>query len=118
MTHAIESFFAAWGEADADTRSDMLQKTLSSTMSYADPRAPDPISDPQALIDYVGMYSQFAPGASAQVVASSETAGLARVTVAFRMADGAEQLGQYFIELDDQSRIARAIGFAGLGAPE
>ncbi|MCP4822324.1 MAG: molecular chaperone GroEL [Shimia sp.] len=118
MTHAIESFFAAWGEADADTRSGMLHKTLSSQISYADPRTPDPITESQALIDYVGMYSQFAPGATAQVVVTGETAGYTRATVAFRMADGAEQLGQYFIELDDQSRISRAIGFAGLGAPE
>lgn len=118
MTHAIETFFAAWGEADADKRGTMLRDTLSSQISYADPRTPDPITDAQALIDYVGMYSQFAPGATAEALAFGETAGYTRVTVAFRMADGGEQLGQYFIELDDQSRIASAIGFAGLGAPE
>ncbi|TCL08573.1 hypothetical protein BXY66_0610 [Shimia isoporae] len=118
MTHAIESFFAAWGEADADTRSDKLRETLSSQISYADPRTPDPITDAQSLVEYVGMYSQYAPGATAEAVATSETSGHFRVTVAFRMPDGNEQLGQYFIDLDDQSRITRAIGFAGLGAPE
>ncbi|SFK82960.1 molecular chaperone GroEL [Shimia haliotis] len=118
MTNAIDAFFAAWGEAVLDTRTDMLRGSLSSDVSYADPRTPDPITDTQALIDYVGMYSQYASGASAHVVASSDTAGTTRVTVAFRMADGNEQLGQYFIELDDQSRITRAVGFAGLGAPE
>ncbi len=118
MTHAIESFFAAWGEADADTRSTMLHTSLSPRITYADPRTPDPITEAQALVDYVGMFSQFAPGATAQVVALADTAGYVRAIVAFRMADGAEQLGQYFIELDDHSRISRAIGFAGLGAPE
>ncbi|KPA21714.1 hypothetical protein shim_24210 [Shimia sp. SK013] len=118
MTHAIASFFAAWGEADADTRSANLRQTLSSSISYADPRTPDPITDIQAVIDYVGMYSQFAPGATAEVVAQSETAAQHRATVAFRMADGTEQLGQYYIDLDDQSRISRAVGFAGIGAPE
>ncbi|MGR3714937.1 MAG: molecular chaperone GroEL [Shimia sp.] len=118
MTQAIDRFFAAWGEADADTRNKELRKTLSPQISYADPRTPDPITDTQSVLDYVGMYSQFAPGATASVVAQSDTAGHIRVTVAFRMADGSEQLGQYYIDLDDQSRITRAIGFAGIGAPE
>lgn len=118
MTHAIENFFTAWGETDATARAAALRAAVSPTLYYVDPRVSDPITTLDALIDYVAMYSQYAPGATAAVVDLSHTAGHARATVAFGMADGSQQLGQYFIELDDQSRATRMIGFVGLGEPQ
>ncbi len=118
MSDAIESFFAAWGEADAQTRSDALRAAVSPDFSYLDPRTPEPVTDFDALVGYVEMYTQYAPGATAKVVSLGNTAGTFRATVAFRMADGKEQLGQYFIEPDAEGRISRFVGFAGLGEPE
>ncbi len=118
MMHAIEQFFAAWGDTDADSRATTLCNCLPTDLTYLDPRTPEPISDLDELIGYVGMFSQYAPGATAKVVDLSETSGHFRATVEFGMPDGTAQLGQYFITLDDQSRAARLVGFAGSGVPE
>ncbi|WP_372885839.1 molecular chaperone GroEL [Shimia sp.] len=118
MSQAIERFFEAWGEPDAATRARHLRAAISPDISYADPRTPDRLTDPEALIAYVAMYTQYAPGATARVVALSETLALFRATVEFRMSDGKTQLGQYFIECDDDARPTRMIGFAGLGAAQ
>ncbi len=118
MSHAIESFFAAWGETDANTRKDALRAAVSPDFSYLDPRIDAPVTDFDALAGYVEMYAQYAPGATAAVVNLNDTAGVYRATVAFRMADGKEQLGQYFIEPDAEGRAQRLVGFAGLGEPE
>lgn len=118
MTQAIESFFAAWGEPDAEIRANMLRAVVSPQLYYVDPRVTDPITTLDALIDYIGMYSQFAPGATAKVVQLSRTAGHTRASVAFGMPEADPQLGQYFFEFDDESRVTRMIGFVGLGEPE
>lgn len=118
MPDYVTAFFATWAEADADTRSATLAEVMAENFSYCDPNAPETISDLDALSSYIGMFTQYAPGATAQVVRTSETKGHHRVTVAFRMADGKEQLGQYFVELDADGRATRMVGFAGLGEPE
>ncbi|MDA5558656.1 molecular chaperone GroEL [Shimia sp. MMG029] len=118
MPDAVTAFFAIWAETDADKRRATLTDVMAETFSYCDPNAPEMISDLEALNSYIGMFTQYAPGASAQVVRTGETKGHHRVTVAFRMADGKEQLGQYFVELDADGRAQRMVGFAGLGEPE
>jgi hypothetical protein len=118
MSDAIASFFSAWGLTDADARAAALGQSLSPDIHYLDPRTPEPITSLAALVDYVGMYTQYAPGATAAVVSQSTTQGHHRATVEFRMADGTVQLGQYFIECDAEERPARLIGFVGLGEPE
>ena len=118
MSDAIERFFAAWGEPDADTRAQTLRETLSPDISYVDPRTPDAITNRDALIAYVAMYTQYAPGATARVVCLSNTQNMYRATVEFGMSDGMKQVGQYFIELDAESRASRLTGFVGLGEPE
>ncbi len=118
MTQAIETFFAAWGDPDAGTRAEALRGALSDPFYYADPRTPEPITGADALIAYVAMYTQYAPGATARVAALSETKGHYRATIAFEMADGTTQYGQYMIDLNDDGKAARLIGFAGLGEPE
>lgn len=118
MAHAIETFFGAWGDPDAQSRAQTLRDCLSAELHYVDPRTPEPITDISALIDYVAMYSQYAPGASAKVVALSDTKGAYRATVEFLMSDGKQQFGQYFVEVDAEARPRRMVGFVGLGAPE
>lgn len=118
MTDRVDRLFKAWGETDAQARAAALRDGLAPAFSYVDPRAPAPITDADAFVDYVAMFTEYAPGATARVVNWSECKGHYRATVKFVMPDGATQLGQYFIELDDAGRATRMIGFVGLGAPE
>ncbi len=118
MSTAAERFFTAWGEADATARISRINAAMVPNASYADPRTPAPINGTGEIADYVAMFSQNAPGAVAEVVKSDSQAGFTRVTVAFKMADGMLQHGQYFLEHDTQGLITRMVGFAGTGAPE
>ena len=70
-----------------------------------------------ALSDYVGMFTQAAPGATANVVKSDTIQGMTRATVAFRMPNGREQHGQDFVEPSD-GPMSRMVGFVGTGGPE
>lgn len=118
MPDSVTAFFATWAETNAESREAALVTAMANTFTYCDPNAPEMLTDLAALNSYIGMFTQYAPGATAQVVRNSETKGHHRVTVAFRMADGKEQLGQYFVELDADGRVQRMVGFAGLGEPE
>ncbi len=113
----IDDFFAAWGMADATDRNAAIQGSVAGDVVYADPRTDAPIQGPDALAAYVGMFTDASPGATATVVKTETIQGTARVTVAFRMGNGMEQFGQYFISPAD-GPIARMTGFAGTGAPE
>ena len=62
------------------------------------------------------MFVANAPGAKAVVVDTQTRHGVTRATVAFRMADGMEQMGQYFVE-QDTGGITRMVGFVGTGVP-
>ncbi len=121
MSDPITNFFHAWGEADADARSKAIEASFHDAGTYADPRAPEPITGTAALSDYVGMFSANAPGWTAKVVKSDTTAGLTRVTVAFggKGPDGSDmvQHGQYFAETED-GKITRMTGFVGTGTPD
>ena len=117
MTEAVQTFFAAWSIADADARRDMIAGAIADTVSYADPRTATPLTELNAVNDYVGMFAQAAPGATASVIKSDTQAGVTRATVAFAMADGMVQHGQYFVEYDGD-KISRMVGFVGTGTPE
>lgn len=118
MSSAMTAFFGAWGEPDATKRNDALCSALASQFTYIDPRSPESITDLAAITAYIGMFTEHAPGATATVVNSSETKGYFRFTVAFRMPNGMEQNGQYFVEFDTDGRASRIIGFAGMGEAE
>ncbi|MDJ0638273.1 MAG: nuclear transport factor 2 family protein [Paracoccaceae bacterium] len=114
---AVEEFFSAWAKSDAAERASILSAAVAPDVTYADPRTDAPVTGPEALSEYVGMFSQAAPGAEALVIKSDTIHGMARVTVAFRMPNGMEQMGQYFVEPAD-GPIQRMTGFVGTGAPE
>ncbi|MEO1308188.1 MAG: nuclear transport factor 2 family protein [Pseudomonadota bacterium] len=75
MSEKIAAFFEAWATADADA----VRAAVTDPCYYADPRAPKPITEVDALIEYVGQYSQMAPGATAQVVRTDEVQGALRL---------------------------------------
>ena len=113
----ITTFFAAWGMAEASTRDAAIRDVVADTVTYADPRTETPLTGPDALSTYIGMFTEMAPGAKANVVKEDTIHGMARVTIVFRMADGMEQLGQYFVE-PAAGKITRMTGFVGTGTPE
>ena len=115
MTDQVQAFFSAWTMEDAGLRRATIDAALAAGASYADPRTPEPITDAAALSDYVGQFIAAAPGAAVEVVKSDSRQGVTRATIAFRMAGGIEQTGQYFIETDGSGRITRMIGFVGTG---
>lgn len=116
MSH-ITTFFSAWAIADADERTSAIRNAVADTVVYADPRTEAPIEGSDALADYVGMFSQAAPGATAEVAKSDSIQGQARVTVAFKMPNGMVQMGQYFVT-PDNGPITAMTGFVGTGEPE
>ena len=118
MSNSISTFFDAWSMDDADARTAAISQALAASGTYADPRTPEPMTGAASVSEYVAMFAQAAPGATATVVASQTQHGLIRATVAFRMADGKEQLGQYFVALTEDGKIASMTGFVGTGAPE
>ena len=120
MTDLIDTFFSAWQLDSREERLERITNSVAPSIVYVDPRTPNPITSITALSEYVGMFSENAPGWSAKVVASDTIAGMTRATVAFsgKGSDGTEQtqLGQYFVE-SDGGLISRMVGFVGIGTP-
>ena len=117
MTKSLEDFFSAWAIADADARGAQVKGTLASSTSYIDPRTQAPLTDPAAIIDYIGGFSQMAPGMAVSVVHESNVLNHARVAVQFGEGE-MSQMGQYVAVLDDDGKIISLVGFAGMGTPE
>ncbi|EET46878.1 hypothetical protein [Thalassobium sp. R2A62] len=115
MTTSTEQFFGAWGEAHAAARVGAVRAAMTDAATYADPRTPEPLTGADAVTGYVGMFVEMAPGAQAVVIKSDTNGASERATIAFRMADGKEQLGQYFID-HDGDKIVRMVGYVGTGA--
>jgi len=107
--------------ADDKARAVAIASVYAKDGTYADPRSDGSLTGLKAIAAYVNMFSANAPGWTAKVVKSDESAGLTRVTIAFggMGPDGKEmvQHGQYFAELDG-TKITRMVGFVGTGAPE
>ena len=118
MTDLISTFFGTWELIDDQQRSDKIRAIVTDTVEYSDPKVPNTLIGPDALSNYVGMFSANAPGWTAKVKKSDTTAGYTRVTVAFggMGPDGKAmvQLGQYFVEYEGEL-IARMVGFVGIG---
>ncbi len=120
MADAVSTFFDAWQLDSSDARLEKLNASLAPTIRYDDPRTTETVVGIEALNEYVGMFSANAPGWTAKVISTDETAGTLRATVAFggMGPDGGEmvQHGQYFVEMDGDT-IVRMVGFVGTGAP-
>jgi len=116
MTDMITTFFAAWGMSDADARSAAIHDAVSATATYVDPRTDAPLVGPAALAEYVGMFTAQAPGAVAEVTNTDTRDGVTRATIAFKMPNGMEQAGQYFVQMAENGQINRMVGFVGTGS--
>lgn len=118
MSDCITTFFDTWQIEEVETRLAKLNSSVTETIKYDDPRTLETVNGVAALNNYVGMFSENAPGWSAKVIKTDTVAGVTRVTVAFggMGPDGSEQvqLGQYFVEKDGDL-VSRMIGFVGTG---
>lgn len=103
--------------SDSTARNAAIHAAVTQNASYADPRTEAPLIGPAAINEYIGMFSAQAPGATAEVTQSDTREGVTRATVTFRMPNGMEQTGQYFVEKSQDGLIARMVGFVGTGAP-
>lgn len=116
MPDSVKTFFDAWGMSDATDRATAIHASVAAEATYADPRTENPLIGPDALTEYVGMFSEQAPGAVAEVAHAEARDGVTRATIAFKMPNGMEQMGQYFVEHNSDGRISRMVGFVGTGA--
>ncbi|MEO0357630.1 MAG: nuclear transport factor 2 family protein [Pseudomonadota bacterium] len=114
---AIETFFSGWG-ADDSTRVAAVTAAFGSSVYYADPQCPAPMTDVSALEQMVAMFGQHMPGGSAEVVKIDAHNGHARATVAFTKDGVAMMHGHYFADFDADEKLVRLVGFPGLGTPE
>lgn len=117
MADAISTFFDAWSVADPTKRLELIRASMAGSPHYCDPRTASPLTDIDAINEYIGTFSASAPGATAKIVKSDETCGMIRATIAFEMPNGMVQHGQYFVDLDAE-KITRLVGFVGTGTPE
>ncbi len=117
MTDIIQTLFSAWGDPSPDGRADKTDAAITSDFYYADPNSSGPINGREGYLTYIAQFGEMMPGASAKVVAVSNHNGHARATVDF-MKDGNQMMrGQYFADLKD-GKVARLIGFPGMGEPD
>ncbi|UTW44328.1 hypothetical protein KFE80_07925 [bacterium SCSIO 12696] len=118
MSDSTKNFFDAWRIEEAELRFTKITGAVTENIRYDDPRTPSTLNGIEALSNYVGMFSESAPGWSAEVVKSDTIGNVTRATVAFSGMgpDGVEQvqLGQYFLEKDGDL-ICRMVGFVGTG---
>ncbi len=121
MTDPISDFFNAWEISDSAQRAENIANSVTPEVEYDDPRTPETIRGVDALCQYVGMFSENAPGWKADVVKSDTINRFTRVTVAFSGIgpDGEQkiQLGQYFVE-KSADKISKIVGFVGTGQPD
>ncbi len=122
MENALNTFFGAWSETDADARLSMIRDACSSEAVYSDPRSGTTLTSLSDIADYVGNFSVNAPGWTAKVVSFDNVNGFGRAIIAFggKGPDGSEmvQNGTYFLQSDDNGKLTLLAGFVGTGAQE
>ncbi|MEM9853406.1 MAG: nuclear transport factor 2 family protein [Pseudomonadota bacterium] len=119
MTSSVETFFAAWGEPDAEKRDAMLSACLADAASYSDPRSQGRLTGAD-IAAYIGQFSANAPGWAVSVETAQEVNGYQCVRVVFGGqgpdGKGMAQHGTYFTEADADGKLTLLAGFAGASA--
>lgn len=122
MTHALETFFSAWQETDADTRRALITQAFTQGGAYCDPRSGKRLTSVGEISDYVGMFAANAPGWSASVVKTDDVNGFHRALIAFGGPgpDGSvmTQHGTYFGETDADGKLKYLAGFVGVATAQ
>ena len=116
MTDSVQKFFSSWGDDNTERQATTIGKVLAENVRYVDPRTEAPLTSSSAIAAYVSQFTQMAPGSVAEAIDVSSRDGIIRATVAFRMPNGMEQIGQYFIEQNAAGKLTRFVGFVGTGS--
>jgi len=120
MSDALNTFFSAWSETDAEARRALIDASVAEGGIYSDPRSGARLDTNAAIADYVGMFSANAPGWTATVEANDDVNGFTRARVAFggKGPDGTEmvQHGGYFCDAGADGKLTLIAGFVGTGA--
>lgn len=110
-----DTFFSAWSQPDDTARLAVISAVVTDRCICDDPRSQGILTGKAAISDYVGNFAPTAIGASVVVIKTDLRGASERATIAFRMANGMEQTGQYFVE-HNGDKITRMFGFVGTGA--
>jgi hypothetical protein len=120
MSDALNTFFSAWSETDADARRALIDASVSESGIYFAPRSGARLDTSAAIADYDGMFSANAPGWTATVEPADDVSGYSRARVAFggKGPDGTEmvQHGGYSCDADADGKLTLIAGFVGTGA--
>ena len=116
MTDCIHTLFSAWGDPSPEARATATDAAIGPEFYYSAPNAPAPIHVRDDYLAYIQMFGEMALGAIAKVIDISEKHGHARATVDVVINENMSQRGQYFVDLKD-GKIARIVGFTGMGDP-
>ena len=118
MPEAIKSIFAAWSESDPSARLELVKSNTTEPFYYVDPHCPEPFSGQEGFNTFLQMFTDNMPGATAEVVASDGHHGHHRAIIDFKKDGERFVRGQYLIDLTEDGKISRMIGFIGTGAPD
>lgn len=113
LSETLRSYGAAWGEADAAKRTELLEACWANNGVYSDPMAY--VEGRAAFVDHIaGVQLQF-PGSSIEVTSGVDMHhGSLRFEWRLLLADGSTAIeGVDFATLAEDGRLASVTGFFG-----
>ena len=109
----IDTYFAAWNETDAARRADMLATICAGGATYTDPTVH--AASAAELVAHIGNVLSRLPGS--RVIRTSvldSHHGMVRFSFRRVLADGMVRMdGVDFVELSDDGKLKRIVGFFG-----
>jgi hypothetical protein len=105
--------FDAWGAADANSWSALVDALASDTIYYADPHS-GPLTGKQAFLGMIEQFRTMMPEGSAKARDVDGYDGHARAAVEFSKGGQTFMTGQYIAELDADGCLTRLVGFSSL----
>ncbi|WP_223427752.1 nuclear transport factor 2 family protein [Tateyamaria pelophila] len=113
LTETLKAYAAAWGEADAGRRSELLEACWADDAVYADPMAR--IQGRAAFVDHIGGVQTQFPGSRIKVTSGVDMHhNSLRFEWRLQLADGSTAIeGIDFATLADDGRLSSITGFFG-----
>jgi hypothetical protein len=113
LEELVDTYARGWSDPDPVVRRQCLATSLTESVTYTDPTAH--VVGRDALADHLDGFQAQWPGARIGRTTAVDAHGtVARFGWHLVQADGTEALvGVDFVELADDSRIARVVGFFG-----
>lgn len=111
----IEAYIAAWNEADATKRMDLLNKCWGESATYADPMAD--VSGREGLAGLIGQFQSQMPGASIAITSGiDEHHG--RIRFGWKLVGGSQEIEGIDVgRMTGDGQIESIVGFWGSPPP-